>query len=138
MTTRFSKQKLVEAKIRRPRAASSVVLSPRKRQVTISKKDPVVTPLPTHSPTKRPTSSTSSLEDDTDAIALKAHEVLSLDDLSPLMAKSSSKVLGESLFISRKLLDLEKKVAMFEPVIKSLSGENEMFKNKVVILIVEA
>nr|POE92212.1 hypothetical protein CFP56_27607 [Quercus suber] len=76
--------------------------------------------------------------DDTDAAALKAHEVLSLDDLSPLMAKSSSEVLGESLFIFGKLLDLEKKVATFELVIKSLSGENEMFKNKVVILTVEA
>ena len=29
-------------------------------------------------------------------------------------------------------------MAMFEPVIKSLSAENEMFKNKVAILTVEA
>ena len=35
-------------------------------------------------------------------------------------------------------MDLEKKVAMSEPVIKSLSTENEMFKNKVTILTVEA
>ena len=35
-------------------------------------------------------------------------------------------------------MDLEKKVAMSEPVIKSLSTENEMFKNKVAILTVEA
>ena len=35
------------------------------------------------------------------------------------------------MFVSRKLLDLEKKVAMFEPVTKSLSAENETFKNKV-------
>ena len=34
-------------------------------------------------------------------------------------------------------MDLEKKVAMSEPVIKSLSTENEMFKNKVAILTVE-
>ena len=34
-------------------------------------------------------------------------------------------------------MDLEKKVAMSEPVIKSLSTENEMFKNKVTILTVE-
>ena len=37
-----------------------------------------------------------------------------------------------------KLLDLEKRVATIEPMIKSLSAENETLKNKVVILIVEA
>ena len=46
--------------------------------------------------------------------------------------------LGESLFVSGKLLDLEKKVATTEPMIKSLFAENEMLKNKVVILTVEA
>ena len=35
-------------------------------------------------------------------------------------------------------MDLEKKVATSEPVIKSLSAENEMFKNKVTILTIEA
>ena len=49
-----------------------------------------------------------------------------------------SSVLGESLFVSGKLLDLEKKVATSELVIKSLFAKNEMFKNKVAILIVEA
>nr|POE56141.1 hypothetical protein CFP56_41231 [Quercus suber] len=44
------------------------------------------------------------------------------------------KVLGESLFISGKLLDLEKKVATSEPLVKSLSAENETLKNKVAIL----
>ena len=42
------------------------------------------------------------------------------------------------MFISGKLLDLEKKVATVEPMIKSLSAENEMLKNKVAILTVEA
>ena len=42
------------------------------------------------------------------------------------------------MFVSGKLLDLEKKMAMFEPVIKSLSAENETFKNKGAILTVEA
>ena len=46
--------------------------------------------------------------------------------------------MGESLFVFRKLLDLEKKVATTEPIIKSLSVENEMLKNKVAILTVEA
>ena len=46
--------------------------------------------------------------------------------------------LGESLFISGKLLDFEKKVATVEPMIKSLSVENETLKNKVAILVVEA
>ena len=46
--------------------------------------------------------------------------------------------MGESLFVSGKFLDLEKRVATFEPMIKSLSAENETFKNKVAILTVEA
>ena len=35
-------------------------------------------------------------------------------------------------------MDLEKKVATFEPLVKSLSTENEMLKNKVAILAAEA
>ena len=35
-------------------------------------------------------------------------------------------------------MDLEKKVATFEPLVKSLSTENEMLKNKVTILTAEA
>ena len=42
------------------------------------------------------------------------------------------------MFVSWKLLDLEKKVALSEPMVKSLSVENEKLKNKVAILIVEA
>ena len=34
------------------------------------------------------------------------------------------------MFVFRKLLDLEKKVATTEPIMKSLSVENEMLKNK--------
>ena len=41
------------------------------------------------------------------------------------------------MFVSGKLLYLEKKV-VFKPLVKSLSAENEMLKNKVVILTVEA
>ena len=37
------------------------------------------------------------------------------------------------MFVFGKLLDLEKKVATSEPMIKSLSTENETFKNKVAI-----
>nr|POE63896.1 hypothetical protein CFP56_01935 [Quercus suber] len=121
----------------------------------VSKEDLVVTPPPAHSPTKCPASPTSSLEliafvgeearkkkkvggksflptfwDDADAVALKAHETLSVDDLSPLMAKSSSEALGESLFVYGKLLELEKRMAMSEPMIKSLFAKNETFKNK--------
>ena len=43
--------------------------------------------------------------------------------------------MGESLFVSGKLLDLEKKVATSEPLVNSLSAENETLKNKVAILI---
>ena len=46
--------------------------------------------------------------------------------------------MGESLFVSGKLLDLEKRVATSEPMIKSLFAKNETFKNKVAILTVEA
>lgn len=46
--------------------------------------------------------------------------------------------LGEFLFVSGKLLDLEKKVVTSEPMVKSLSVENETLKNKVVIFTVEA
>ena len=42
------------------------------------------------------------------------------------------------MFVFGKLLDLEKKVATFEPVIKSLYAVNETFKNKVAILTIEA
>ena len=42
------------------------------------------------------------------------------------------------MFVSGKFLDLEKKVATSEPLIKSLSTENETFKNKVAILAAEA
>ena len=35
-------------------------------------------------------------------------------------------------------MDLEKKVASFEPLIKSFSAENETFKNKVAIRAIEA
>ena len=42
------------------------------------------------------------------------------------------------MFVSGKFLDLEKKVATSEPLIKSLSAKNETFKNKVTILTVEA
>nr|POF00376.1 hypothetical protein CFP56_71719 [Quercus suber] len=129
----------------------------------VSKKDSVTTIPPVHSPAKRPVSPTSSLEmtaygreeikkkkrasgksflptfwNVTDAAALKAHEVLSVDDLSLLMAKSFGEALGESLFVYGKLLDLEKKVAMSEPLFKSLSIENKKLKNKVAILIAEA
>ena len=79
----------------------------------------MVTPPPAHLPAKRPASATLSLEviasageevrkkkkvggksflppfwDDADTAALKAHEALSVDDLSPLMAKSSSEVMS--------------------------------------------
>ena len=78
----------------------------------------MVTPPPAHSLAKHPTSPTLSLEviasvgeearkkkkvggksflptfwDGADAATLKAHEALFMDDLSPLMAKSSSEVM---------------------------------------------
>ena len=82
----------------------------------------MITPSPAHSPAKRPASPTSSMEviafvgeearkkkkvggksflttfwDDVDTATLKAHEVLSVDDLSPLMAKLSNKVMSSHI-----------------------------------------
>ena len=42
------------------------------------------------------------------------------------------------MFVSRKFLDLEKKVSTVEPMIKSFFVENETLKNKIAILAVEA
>ena len=41
------------------------------------------------------------------------------------------------MFVFGKLLDLEKRLATFKPMIKFLSAENETFKNKVFILTVK-
>ena len=46
--------------------------------------------------------------------------------------------MGESLFVFGKLLDLENKVATFEPLVKYLSAKNATLKNKVAILTAEA
>ncbi|KAK9991329.1 hypothetical protein SO802_026314 [Lithocarpus litseifolius] len=150
MMTRFSKQKLAKAQEKKAKGGivSGLLSKKRSKAGDVSKEDPVITLSPAHSLAKRPASPTLSLEEDANAAALKAHEALSVDDLSPLMAKSSSEVmlshiqklvqaLGESLFVSIKLLDLERKVATSEPMIKSLSTENKTFKNKVAILTVE-
>ena len=94
----------------------------KKKTSDVVKKDLVITPSPTHSPTKHPASPTSSLEmivsggreirkkkkdsgksflptfwDDADAAALKVHEALSVDDLGHLMAKSSSEVMSSHI-----------------------------------------
>ena len=42
------------------------------------------------------------------------------------------------MLVSGKLLDLEKNVSTAEPMIKSISLENETLKNKVAILVVGA
>ena len=41
------------------------------------------------------------------------------------------------MFVSGRLLDLEKKVAMSEPLVKSLSTKNKTLKNKVAVLTTE-
>ena len=45
--------------------------------------------------------------------------------------------MGESLFVSGKLLDLEKNVATSELLVKSLSTKTETLKNNVTILTTE-
>ena len=124
MMTRFSKQKLAEAQEKKAKGGLiSGLLSKKHSKVgDVSKDDPVVTPPSTHSPAKHPASPTSSLEviasareetkkkmkvggksflpsfwDDADAAALKAHEVLFVDNLNYLMAKSSSEVMSSHI-----------------------------------------
>ena len=118
MTTKFSKQKLAEAQEKKAKGG----LLSRKCTKVVSKDDPVVTPPFAHSPAKHTASPASSLEviastreetkkkkkvasksllptfwDDVNAAALKAHEALSMDDLSPLMVKSSSEVMSSHI-----------------------------------------
>nr|POE75315.1 hypothetical protein CFP56_19036 [Quercus suber] len=131
MTTWFSKQKLVEAQEKKAMGGSVSGLLSKKKMGDASRKDYVVIPPPTHSPTKSPTSPTSSLKVVASS-GKEAHEVLFVEDLSPLMAKLSNEVM--SSHIQKLVQNLEKKVATSEPMIKSLSAENEMIKNKVAIL----
>ena len=118
MTTKFSKKTLAEAQEKKAKGGTVNGLFSKKKVGDVVKKDPIITPSPTHSPAKRLASPTSSLEmiassgkeirkkkkasgksflptfwDDTDIAALKAHEALSMDDLGPLMVKSSSEVM---------------------------------------------
>ena len=118
MTTRFSKQKLVKAQEKKARSGIVGGFLSRKRQKMGDAPSgvPVVTPPFAHSPVKRPPSPTSSLKvivsseggagrksvsksfwDDTDAVALKAYEALSMDDHNPLMVKLSSDVMSSHI-----------------------------------------
>ena len=114
MTTRFNKQRLTEAQEKKAKGGLvSGLLSKKHSKVgNVSKDDPMVTPPSAHSPAKRPTSPTWSLEviastreetkkkkkvggksflpsfwDDADAFTLKAHEALSVDDLAKLSSE---------------------------------------------------
>nr|POF15773.1 hypothetical protein CFP56_17980 [Quercus suber] len=112
---RFSKQKLAEAQEKNAKGGTINGLFSKKKNGDTSKKDPMRTLPPAYLPAKRPAFPTSSSEviasggeevrkkkkassksflptfwDDAGAAALKAHEALSMDDLSPLMAKSSN------------------------------------------------
>ena len=122
MTISFSKQKLAEAQENEAKGGTVSGLLSKKKISDISKKDPTTIIPPAHSPVKCPTSPSSSLEmiafggeeirkkkkaggksflptfwDDIDTAALKAQEALSVDDLSPLMAKSSSELMSSHI-----------------------------------------
>ena len=115
MTTRFSKKKLAEIQEKKAKGRTVSGLLSKKKAGDVVKKDPTKTPPPA----KHPASPPSSLEmiafseeeirkkkksggksflptfwDDADATALKNHKALSVDDLSPLMEKSSSEVMS--------------------------------------------
>ena len=118
MTTRFSKQKLAKVQENKAKGGTVSGLLSKKKTSEVVKQEPLkMPPLAKH-----PSSPTSSLEmivssgeevrkkkksggksflptfwDDADATALKAHEALSMDDLSPLMAKSSSEVMSSHI-----------------------------------------
>ena len=118
MTTRFSKKKLAEAQEKKARSGIVGGLLSRKHQKMGDAPSgvPVVTPCSAHSLAKRPPSPTSSLEvivsleggvrrksvsksfwDNPDAAVLKEREALSVDDLNPLMVKSSSDVMSSHI-----------------------------------------
>ena len=124
MAIRFSKQKLAEAQEKKAKGGLISGLLSKKRSKTgdVSKEDLVITPSFAHSLAKRLASPISSLEviasageearkkkkvggksflptfwDDVDVGALKAHEALFVDDLSPLMEKSSSEVMSSHI-----------------------------------------
>ena len=122
MTTRFNKWKLAKAQEKKAKGGTVSGRLSKKKAGDVSKRDPVTTLPPAHSLAKRPASPTSSLEmiapsgkeirkkkkaggksflptfwDDANVAALKAHEVFSVDDLSPLMAKSSSEVMSSHI-----------------------------------------
>nr|POE57048.1 hypothetical protein CFP56_02075 [Quercus suber] len=117
-------EKLVEAQEKKAKGGLvSGLLSKKHSKVgDVSKDDLVITPPFAHSLAKHPASPTSSLEviasigeetkkkkkvgcksflppfwDDADAATLKAHETLYVDDLNPLMAKSSSEVMSSHI-----------------------------------------
>ena len=120
MAIRFSKQKLAEAQEKKAKGGLISGLLSKKRSKTgdVFKEDLVITPSSAHSLAKRLASPILSLEviasageearkkkkvggksflptfwDDVDVGALKAHEALSVNDLSPLMEKSSNEVM---------------------------------------------
>ena len=118
MTTRFSKLKLVEIQEKKAKGGTVSGLLSKKKAGDVVKKD--LTKTPPHAkrlafPTlllkmitfggeevrkKKKSSGKSFLPtfwDNVNAVALKAHEAFSVDDLSPLMAKSSSKVIIQKL-----------------------------------------
>ena len=122
MTTRFSKQKLAKAQEKKAKDGTVNGLLSKKKTNDISKKDHVTTLPLAHSPAKRLASPTSLLEmiafggeevrkkkktggksflftfwDDADAATLKVYEALSVDDLSLLMANSSSEVMSSHI-----------------------------------------
>ena len=122
MTIKFSRQKLVEPQEKK--AKSGIVgglLSKKHQKIGDTPSDvPTVTPPCTYSPSKHPPFPTSSLEvlvsskrgargksvckpfpptfwDNADVAALKVHEALSVDDLNPLMSKSSGDVMSSHI-----------------------------------------
>ena len=118
MTTRFNKLKLVEIQEKKAKGGIVSGLLSKKKVGDIVKKDPTKPPPLAKrlaSPTlllemitssgeevrkKKKSSGKSFLPtfwDNANAVALKTHKALSVDDLSPLMAKSSSKVIVQKL-----------------------------------------
>ena len=62
MTTKFSKKKLAEAQEKKNKGGTVSGHLSKKKAGDVVKKDPMVTPSPTHLPAKCPASPTSSLE----------------------------------------------------------------------------
>nr|POF14747.1 hypothetical protein CFP56_47355 [Quercus suber] len=146
MTTRFNMGKLAEVQEKKAKTSPKGSLLTRKHQrhIRLTKDDPMVTSPVTTSVPHCPTLPTSSLElitpSNESSKANGRDKPLGVNSSHELMSSHVRKVmqvLGESLYISRKYLDFEKKFVMAQSKVEALSSENESLKKQIFALLEE-